>query len=99
MELRSSNKRKNNNNEFLSSNKQRTVKNFTITDDEDFFEELPKILKKSKLGDIINYLTKNQLGVKTYEVVMDKNKKNINQIGDCYGLFSDPEHPDYYLYK
>ena len=62
METRSSSKRKNTNEVFLSSTKQRNVQHFTIYDDEDFYEELPKTLKKSNIGDIIIYLTKNQLG-------------------------------------
>jgi len=99
METRSSSKRKNTNEVFLSSTKQRNVQHFTIYDDEDFYEELPKTLKKSNIGDIIIYLTKNQLGVKTYEVVMVNNIKNINLIGDYEGLFSDPEHPEYDLYN
>ena len=57
------------------------------------------LLKKSNIGDIIIYLTKNQLGVKTYEVVMVNNIKNINLIGDYEGLFSDPEHPEYDIYN
>lgn len=99
METRASLKRKIENNMILSNTKQRNVQEFTITDDEDFDIELKKILKISNIGDKIMYLTKNQLGVKTYEVISDKNKKFIKQIGDCDGLFSDPDHPDYILYN
>ena len=49
METRSSSKRKNTNEVFLSSTKQRNVQHFTIYDDEDFYEELPKTLKKSNI--------------------------------------------------
>lgn len=99
METRSSLKRKIENNMILSNTNQRNVKEFTITDDEDFYIEIKKILKISTIGDKIMYLTKNQLGVKTYEVIINKNKKNIKQIGDYEGLFTDPDHPDYILYN
>lgn len=99
METRSSLKRKIENNMILSNTNQRNVKEFTITDDEDFYIEIKKILKISTIGDKIMYLTKNQLGVKTYEVIINKNKKNIKQIGDYEGLFTDPDHPDYIFYN
>ena len=91
MNTRSMTKRKNQSDDDSSSKKGETIKYYSIYDDNDFNEELKKIYKKCNVGDHISYITKNQLGVRTYEVIKDKNKMSIKEIGDIYGLYEDPD--------
>jgi len=66
-------------------------KHFTIFENDNFNECLFDIFKKSNVGDIVDYITNNQLGVKIYEIGLNQyNKKIINEIGDIYGLYNDP---------
>lgn len=68
---------------------------YVIWEGENFNVKLENILKKANYGDIIDYLTNNQLGVQLFEVTKnDKGLKTIKQIGDIYGNFDDPNHPD-----
>jgi hypothetical protein len=91
MNTRSMTKRKNQTDDDSSSKKRETIECYSIYDDEDFYEELKNIYKKCNVGDHITYITKNQLGVKTYEVIKDKNKMSIKEIGDIYGLYEEPD--------
>lgn len=62
------------------------------------WEDIDNILEENNVGDIVTYVTNNQLGLKIYKIVLDdknKNKKKLEGIGDIYGLYEDPEHPDY----
>jgi hypothetical protein len=89
MNTRSITKRKIQENNNLSCNKQEY---YTIYDDDDFYEELKYIYKKCKVGDNVTYITKNQLGVRTYEIIKDKEKMSIKEIGDIYGLYDSPDY-------
>jgi L-rhamnose mutarotase len=92
MNTRSITKIKNQIDDETSSKKQKCIEYYSIYDDDDFYEELKKIYKKCNIGDHVTYITKNQLGVKTYEVIKDKNKMSIKEIGDIYGLYDDPDY-------
>ena len=92
MNTRSNTKRKNDNNDNSSNKKHERIEYYYIHDDDDFNEQLKNIYKKCKVGDQIMYITKNQLGVRTYEVIKDKNKMSIKEIGDIYGLYHDPNY-------
>lgn len=68
---------------------------YVIWEGDDFNKKLKYILKKANYGDVIDYLTNNQLGVQLLKVIKDKDgSKTIKQIGDIYGNFDDPNHPD-----
>lgn len=68
-------------------------KHFTIFENDNFNECLFDIFKKSNVGDIVEYITHNQLGVKIYEIGLNQyNQKIINEIGDIYGLYDDPKY-------
>lgn len=61
----------------------------------DFYENLKNILEEANVGDLVNYLTNNQLGVRLYEIVInEKNQRTIKEIGDIHGLYDDPDHPN-----
>ena len=67
---------------------------YQIFECDNFDEQLKNILEEANLGDYIDYLTNNQLGVKLYEIVInDKNERTIKEIGDIYGPYDNPEHP------
>ena len=68
---------------------------FTYYEGEDGDKE--KILEKGKIGDLVNYATNNQLGTMFFKIVAgdEKDGKTLKQIGDMYGFFSNPDHPEY----
>jgi hypothetical protein len=69
---------------------------YQISECENFDEQLKNILEEANLGDYVDYLTNNQLGVKLYEIVINKkNQRTIKEIGDIYGPYDSPEHPDH----
>ena len=70
---------------------------FTVWENYNSNEKFDKIIVEASIGDIIDYMTNNQLGVRIYEVYFNtsKNKKDIKEIGDIYGFYSDPNHPDF----
>ena len=58
--------------------------------------DIDNTLKENNVGDIVTYVTNNQMGLKIYKIVLDdNNKKTLEGIGDINGLYEDPEHPDY----
>lgn len=59
--------------------------------------ERVKILKKGNIGDTVEYHTDNQLGYAVFEIIEgdEVDGKTLKQIGDIYGMFSNPEHPEY----
>lgn len=61
----------------------------------DFYENLKNILEEANVGDLVNYLTNNQLGVRLYEIVInEKSQRTIKEIGDIHGQYDDPDHPN-----
>ena len=60
-------------------------------------EERQDILKNGNIGDKVEYHTNNQLGYLIFEIVKgdEFDGKTLEQIGDIFGLFSDPNHPEY----
>lgn len=84
----------------MSKNNEETksdTNRFTVWENYNSNENFDKIIVEASIGDIIDYMTNNQLGVKIYEVYFNtsKNKKDIKEIGDIYGFYSDPNHPDF----
>lgn len=64
---------------------------FFISEDDDFNRCLSDIYIKSNVGDIIEYISFNQKGFRTYEITLNKfNQKIIKEIGDIYGLYNEP---------
>ena len=59
--------------------------------------ERKSILKDGKIGDTVEYHTNNQLGYAVFKIVAgdEVDGKTLKQIGDIYGSFSDPNHPEY----
>ena len=84
----------------MSKNNEETksdTNRFTVWENYNSNENFDKIIVEASIGDIIDYMTNNQLGVRIYEVYFNtnKNKKDIKEIGDIYGFYSDPNHPDF----
>ena len=62
--------------------------------------DIDKILKNNNVGDTITYVTNNQMGLKIYKIIRDKNnKKNIKEMGDIFGLYTNPDHPDHDMWR
>jgi len=59
------------------------------------YNNLDKILRDNNVGDIITYVTNNQMGLRIYKIIRDNNKKTIKEIGDILGLYEHPDHPDH----
>ena len=61
----------------------------------DPYDEREKILRDGKIGDLVKYATNNQLGYTISEIVSgnEVDGKALKQVGDIYGMFSDPNHP------
>ena len=59
--------------------------------------EKENILREGKIGDTVEYHTDNQLGYAVFKIVSgdELDGKTLKQIGDIYGSFSDPNHPEY----
>lgn len=59
-------------------------------------KERERIIKEGNIGDTVSYLTNNQMGVRTYIIILNEdNNRDLKEIGDIYGLYDDPDHPDY----
>ena len=72
-------------------------KHFLISENDDFNQCLYDIFDKSNVGDIIKYITNNQLGLRIYEIRLNQyNKKIIKEIGDIDGLYDDPNRLNNY---
>lgn len=68
---------------------------YYIHEGQDFYELKNNIFKKANIGDIIHYMTNNQLGVRKYEIILDdKKEKDLKEIGDIWGNYDDINHPD-----
>lgn len=80
----------------IKKNKMKGGKQFTIYD----WDDLNETMKKNNVGDIITYVTSNQLGLRKYKIIKDEhNKKQLKEIGDIYGLYENPDHPDHDLWE
>jgi len=60
---------------------------YTISNDSRLFE----IVENSNVGDIIQVITNNQLGVRIYKVVVKEGKKGITTISNIDMLVEDAE--------
>lgn len=66
-------------------------KKFLISENDDFNQCLYDIFEKSNVGDIVEYITNNQLGLRIYEIILNQfNQKIIKEIGNIDGLYNDP---------
>ena len=73
---------------------------YTIFEDDDFIEERNRILNEGNIGDIIEYISNGQLNMRYYEINLDEDgNKYFKEVGDMYGFYNNPEHPDYDLYS
>ena len=68
--------------------------NFNIYEGQNFDEKILEILKEANFGDIIWYITNNQLGVKKYIIINDSGHKSTKEIGDIYGNYDSADHPN-----
>ena len=73
---------------------------YTIFEDDDFIEERNRILNEGNIGDIIEYISNGQLNMRYYEINLDEGgNKYFKEVGNMYGFYNNPEHPDYDLYN
>lgn len=68
--------------------------NFDIYEGQNFDEKILELLEEANIGDTVTYITNNQLGVRKYKIINESENKIIKEIGDIYGDYDSPEHPD-----
>lgn len=51
-------------------------------------DELKKLVAKHKVGSILEYNTENQMGTLIYKIIKKSGKKDVEIIGDYYGLYN-----------
>ena len=89
-------KRKNEEKINIDNKKQKNINVYCYYEGENEGEQLKNIIFNAEIGDQVHYCPNNQLGIKYYEIIINKDQiKDLKLIGDYGGFFNDPDYLEY----
>lgn len=89
-------KRKNEEKINADNKKQKNINVYCYHEGENEGEQLKNIIFNAEIGDQVHYFPNNQLGIKYYEIIINKDQiKDLKLIGDYGGFFNDPDYLEY----